>query len=236
LAQAELARQVDFNAAERAAANARRLAPDEPEVHHVSGLVSFARRDWKTARAHQERTLALDPGHSNALNELGRIKLKHLGHAGAVRHFIQAAQSAPGVSAYGYNVELVIRRVVSLTIYAASIASIVLLQVTMNHDVPRALIVIWYAVIATVSAGLGAVQLWRMPPQARALFRTRRVMLALAVAYGSILVAMIVATVTPIRALSGALLAATVLIVASRFAAYAILRYRRSTVGRARGA
>lgn len=237
LAQAQLAGQADFNAAEQAAANARRLAPDEPEVHYVSGLVSFAGGRSKAARAHQERALALAPAHSGALNELGRIKLKRLSHARAARHFIQAAQSAPGVSAYGNNVEVVVRRVVTLTIYAASLASIVLLNVTMDHHVARVMIVIGYAAIVGLSAGWGAVQLWRMPPQTRPLFRTRRFVLALGVAYGAIVVAATVAAVTPVHALSGALLAATVLIVASRFAAYAILRRNKSsTVGRTQGA
>ena len=43
-----------------AAAHARRLAPDEPEVHYVSGLVSFSNLDWTAARIHQERVLAPD--------------------------------------------------------------------------------------------------------------------------------------------------------------------------------
>src|SRR5262249_34270744 len=81
LAQAQLAGRLDFHGAERAAANARRLAPDEAEVYYVSGLVSFARAKWKAARAHQERALALDPAHSGALNELGRIKLRRGNHA-----------------------------------------------------------------------------------------------------------------------------------------------------------
>jgi len=237
LAQAELVRQMDHKAAERAAANARRLAPDEPEVHYVSGLVSFACGRWKAARAHQERTLALAPGHSGALNELGRIKLKHLSLARAAQHFIQAAQSAPEVSAYSRNVEVVIRRVVNLTIYAASVASIVLLIVTMDHHVARVMIVLGYAAIVALSAGLAAVQLWRMPPQTRPLLRTRRFVLALGLAYGSILLAAITAAVTPVDALSGALLAATVLIVATRFAAFAILLHNgKSTLGRTSGA
>jgi tetratricopeptide (TPR) repeat protein len=41
LAQAELAR--GYDAAERAAAKARELAPDEPEVHFVSGLIGTHR-------------------------------------------------------------------------------------------------------------------------------------------------------------------------------------------------
>lgn len=62
LAQAELATEADFlaqaesreayfTAAERAAATAVRLAPDEPDAHFTAGLVSYAQRKWKAARA-----------------------------------------------------------------------------------------------------------------------------------------------------------------------------------------
>jgi hypothetical protein len=64
--------------------------------------------------AHQERALALDPAHSGALNELGRISLHRGGHPRAASHFIQAARSAPGVSTYGRNVELLIQHVLAL--------------------------------------------------------------------------------------------------------------------------
>ena len=112
LAQAELATEADFlaqpltreayfHAAERAAANAIRLAPDEPDAHFTAGQVSYAQRNWKAARAHQERVLALDPAHSGALNELGRISLRRGASPRAARHFTQAARSAPGVSTYG---------------------------------------------------------------------------------------------------------------------------------------
>jgi tetratricopeptide (TPR) repeat protein len=197
LAQAQLATSVSFDAAGRAAANALRLAPDDPDAHFIAGKVSYAQGRWKAARAHQERALVLDPAHSGALNELGRIRLRHGGHAGAARHFIQAAQAAPGVSTYGRNVDVVVRRLVIRTIYAASVASLVLMYLTMATRLTRGPIVIGYMVIVLISAGFGAVQLRRMPPQTRPLFRTRRVRLALGVAYGSILVGVAVAAVTP---------------------------------------
>jgi hypothetical protein len=53
------------------------------------------------------------------------------------------------------------------------------------------------------------------------------------VAYGSILVGVAVAAVTPADALSGAIFAVTALIIASRWAAMAILRSKKiNTVGR----
>src|SRR6516162_5116541 len=73
--------------------------------------------------AHQERALALDPAHSGALNELGRISLHRGGHPRAASHFIQAARSAPGVSTYGRNAELSVQRVLGLTTRSVYLAS-----------------------------------------------------------------------------------------------------------------
>jgi tetratricopeptide (TPR) repeat protein len=226
LAQAEMARQVDSEAPERAAAKARELAPDEPEVHYVSGLVSFAGRRWKAARAHQERALALDAAHSGALNELGRIKLRRGNHAGAVQHFLQAAQSAPGQSIYGRNVDVAVRKAVAQPICIAVWANFMLLYATLPEKAPRVTLMVGYAAIAVLSAGFAAVYLWRMPPETHPLFRTRRVALPLAAVYGSILIAVIVAALTPVGALPGvlpgALLAVTALI-----AAYTILQNKK---------
>jgi Flp pilus assembly protein TadD len=224
LAQAELARQVDSEAAERAAAHARRLAPDEPEVHYVSGLVSFSNFDWTAARIHQERVLALDPGDSRALNELGRINLRRRRPGRAAQHFIHAAQSAPGQSIYGQNVDIAVRSAVALSIYIASMGNFALLYMTMIGNPPRTMIVIGLAAVAALGAGFGAVQLWRMPPETHPLFRTRRVALAVATAYGSILIVVVAAAVTPASALAGTLMAGIWLIFASRFAVWRILR------------
>jgi Flp pilus assembly protein TadD len=67
LAQARLATGVNFQGAEEAAAVALRLAPLEPDVHYTPGQVSYAQAEWKAARAHLERTLALDPAHGGRL-------------------------------------------------------------------------------------------------------------------------------------------------------------------------
>jgi Flp pilus assembly protein TadD len=234
LARAALATQVDYDIAEHAAARARTLAPSEPEVHHVSGLVSHARGKRREARAHQQRALALDPGHSGAMNELGRISLRGVGNARAAQHFVQAARSAPAVGAYGRNVEVVVRRVVIQTIYLASLASLALMYLTTFTHVARAVAVLWYATIALLSAGSAASQVRRMPRETWLLFRRPRIAWAAGLVYGTILLAMIVVTVVPIGALSGAVLAATVAIFVSRFAAQAILRPRRRR-WRARG-
>ncbi len=237
LAQAELARQqVDFDTAERAAAKARELAPDEPEVHYVSGLVSFARCRGKTSRqckaawAHQERALALNPAHAGALNELGRIKLRHRSPARAAQHFIHAAQSAPGERVYGQNVELAVRNAVAGPIFIALMGSFVLLYATVAGYLPRVTVVAGLAALAALSAGFGAAQLWRMPPETRPLFRTRRVALTRGTAYGSILITVAAAAVVPARALTGTLLAGSGLIYASGLAVGQMLRRKHERI------
>jgi hypothetical protein len=68
------------------------------------------------------------------------------------------------------------------------------------------------------------VQLRRMPSEIRPLFRTGRVMGALAVAYAPILFAVLAAAVVPAFILPAALLTAAAAMIAVRFAANAMLR------------
>ena len=233
LAQAFLATEVEFDAAERAVADSLRLAPGQPDVHFVAGQVSFARGKWKAARAHYERALALDPVHSGALNELGRIRARRADNVGAARHFVWAAQAAPDVSAYGRNVEVAIQRVMALTVIAAYTACLALVYLVVEPHAWPGTVVIAYTAAAAFSGSYGAVQLWRMPHEMRPLLRTRRVALALGSVYGAILITMIIVAVTPAHAVSGALLAAMALIFASWLAARAILRRKKdSSVGR----
>lgn len=221
LAQAQVAGQTDFAAAERAAATALRLAPDEPDVHFIAGKVSFACGKRKAARAHLERALALDPAHAGALNELGRHAADP---ARAARYFVHAAQSAPGVSGYGQNVDLTVRRLLALTVYVAGVTSLALGFLASYTRLGRGPVLIGYVVIVVLTVGFTTIQMRRMPPEARPLFQTHRIALALATVYGPILVAVIVAAVTPASALTGALLAVTALILVSRLVAYGILR------------
>jgi tetratricopeptide (TPR) repeat protein len=228
LAQAELAR--GYDGAARAAARARELAPDEPDVHFVSGLISYARYDFQAARDHQERALALNPGHSGAVNELGRIELRRHSQAGAVGHFIRAARSAPAERVFGRNVYVAIHGAVVVTIYMASMTSIMLLCVAMIGHLPLVTVVAGLGACAALGAGIGAVQLWRMPPEARPLFRTRRVALALGMGYGSIFIVAVAAAVAPATALTGTLAAGTGLIFATLVAVVLILRWKPKQV------
>ncbi|HUC21482.1 MAG TPA: tetratricopeptide repeat protein [Streptosporangiaceae bacterium] len=207
LARALLATQTDYLAqlehtyeeychdAEQATATALRLAPHEPDAHFTAGQVSYAQKKWKAAREHQERALALDPAHSGALNELGRISMHRGGSPQAARHFIQAARSAPGASAYGRNAELLLKRVLTRTTVVVGLASMALL-IALENPVPRRPAVLWYALAIVLVTGYGAVRLWRLPPDMRALLRTRRVGLALGALYGAVVIEVITVAVT----------------------------------------
>jgi tetratricopeptide (TPR) repeat protein len=224
LAQAELATKASYAAAERAAADARRLGPNEPDVYFISGKISLARGELRGAREYQERTLALDPAHSGAQNELGRISLHRVGMTQAARHFIQAARSAPRVTIYSRNVEIVVGRVVNLMIYVACLACLALVYATTVTHLSRSTVVLGLAGITALGTGLGALQIWRMPPETRPLFRTRRVIQALGLVYASFVIAMIAAAVAPTAALPATLIATVAITTVSRFAASMILR------------
>ena len=102
---------------------------------------------------------------------------------------------------------IAVHSAVALMIYIASMASIMLLCVTMIGHLPRVTVVAGLGVFATLGAGFGAVQLWRMPPEARPLFRTRRVALALGTGCSSIFIVVVAAVVAPATALIGTLAA-----------------------------
>ena len=59
------------------------------------------------AREHQENALALDPAHSGAMNELGRIRLRRNDPIGAIRHFLSAARATPDERIYARNIDVV---------------------------------------------------------------------------------------------------------------------------------
>jgi tetratricopeptide (TPR) repeat protein len=223
MAQAQLAADGDFAVAERAAAKALQLAPYEPDAHFTAGLVSYVQEKWPAARAHQERALALDPEHSGALNELGRISLRNGAHARAAQHFLQAARSAPGVSSYAQNIEVPVWRVLARTINAVFLATFALLYLTLETSVSRGTVVLGYVLATSLAGGYGAWQLRQMPPQLRLLFRIRRVGLALGVIYSAVLVESITAAVAPAHDLFLAMPSATALLAASALVGPAIL-------------
>lgn len=223
-AEAVVGARYDYDAAEKAAAEARRLAPDEAEVHYVSGRVSFARQKLHQASQHQERALALNPAHSGALNELGRINLRRRNAAGAAEHFIQAARAAPDLAVYGRNVEAAVRSLIGRLIYLVTLGCWIIVVITFSWHAARPFAITGLSAVTVAGAGMVAVRVRRMPSATRPLLRSRRVTLATGTVFGAILIALIASVVTPGTVLSGVLAVAGLLVIASRFIAYAILR------------
>jgi tetratricopeptide (TPR) repeat protein len=227
VAQAALAAH-RLDIATEAAGRARGLAPNEPDVHFLSGKVSLARGDLTQAREHQERALALDPGHSGAMNELGRIRLRRHDTAGAIRHFISAARTAPGERIYSRNIDVVLLRTVSRTIYVFTLIALILIWIPAVTHVDRLPFVIGLGALALVTIACFAWMVLRLPREARLLvrrtLRTPRVAAALALAVGGVAVAFGVVAFTPANDLAQLLPVAVVITVAARLAAFATLR------------
>ena len=98
-------------------------------MHFLSGKVSLARGRLAEAREHQEQALAFDPAHSGAMNELGRIRLRRHDTAGAIRHFISAARATPEERIYSRNIDVVLLRTVSRTIYVFTLIALILIWI-----------------------------------------------------------------------------------------------------------
>jgi tetratricopeptide (TPR) repeat protein len=187
--------------ASAAAAEARRLAPDEADVHFLSGKVSLARGDLTAARDHQERALSIDPGHSGAMNELGRIRLRKHDPSGAIRHFISAARTTPDEHIYSRNIDVVILRSISRTIYLFTAITLSLIWVPSIVHMSRFPYLTCLAVLLAATLASFTFMLARMPREARPVvrrtLRTRRVLLALALAGGGVAAAFAAVTLTP---------------------------------------
>ncbi len=213
VAQAGLAAQ-RLDVATEAAARARALAPNEPDVHFLSGKVSLVRSDLPAAREHQERALALDPGHSGAMN--------------AIRHFISAARATPDERIYSRNIDVVLLRTVSRTIYVFTLIALILIWIPAVTHVDRLPFVIALGTVAVVTAGCFAWMVLRLPREARLMvrrtLRTPRVAAALALALGGVAVAFGLVAFTPATDLAQVLPVAVVITVAARLAAFAALR------------
>ena len=237
LAQAALAAH-RLDAADDAAAQARALAPNEPDVHFISGKVSLSRGDLPTAREHQERAVALDPAHSGAMNELGRIRLRRNDPIGAIRHFLSAARATPDEQIYARNIDVVILRTVSRTIYVFTLIALILIWVPAVSHTSRMPFAIGLASLCAVTAAGFAWMMHRLPPAARVVvrrtLRAPRVAGALALAVGGVAVAFGLVAFTPELDIGEILPIAVVITVAARLAAFAALRgtARRQLRGR----
>jgi tetratricopeptide (TPR) repeat protein len=214
----------------RAASEARRLAPSYWQTHVcvAQAEVALARGDLEGARSHQEQALALDPAHSGAMNELGRIRLRRHDTAGAIRHFINAARTTPGEHIYSRNIDVVILRAVSRMIYFFVLIALILLWVPAVTHVSRFPFALGFGLLTAGTLASFAFLMVRLPAEARALvrrtLRTRRVCTALAVAVGGVTVAFASVALVPEAELPQTLPVAIILTLGARVAASARLR------------
>jgi tetratricopeptide (TPR) repeat protein len=233
VAEATLATGENFHLAEQAAAKARALAPNEPDAHVISGRVSFALDRRKAARAHLQRALALDPQHSGALNELGRVTAAGPFIGRAAQYLVQAVRAEPRVSTYSSNVHAAVRRTLSIVLYIGGIAATALYLATIMTHLSRAQILTALAACVLVMTVAGAAQYLQLPPQARSLIRHPPNLLALAAAYASFLVAFLMIALSSGAALPNVLAGAIAIILVSRLViTFALLRRKP---GRATG-
>jgi len=211
-----------------AAAEARKLAPNEPDVHFLSGKVALARADLDGARTHQERALALDPTHSGAMNELGRIRLRRHDTVGAIKHFISAARTTPGEHIYSRNIDVVIVRSVSRMIYVFVLVAMILLWIPALAHTGRAPLAAGFGTLAVATLAAFAIMVTRLPSEARLMARktvlSRRVLAALAVAFGGVGAAFAVVEFVPAAQLTQTLPIAIIITIVARVVATARLR------------
>lgn len=123
--------------AAQAAATALTLAPEVADVHVTAGKAALGRGDLADARRWQESALAIEPTHSGAINELGRISLRARDAVAAAEHFLRAARTSPGTGVFGRNTELALGRVArrlatSAALLAAETACLVLAALVGN--------------------------------------------------------------------------------------------------------
>jgi len=153
--------------AAQAATTALTLAPDVADVHVTAGKAALGRGDLSEARRWQESALAIEPTHTGAINELGRISLRSRDPAAAAGHFLRAARTAPGSGVFSRNTELALSRVargltVSAILITAAAAGVVLAALT--GSVPLALV---FALLVSLLAGRAGREIWRLPPAGR---------------------------------------------------------------------
>jgi hypothetical protein len=129
--------------------------------------VALADGDLARSRSHQQAALAADPGHSGAINELGRISLRERDVSAAAGYFLRAARAAPGVGIFGRNTEVALAKV--LTNIAVPVALLLALGVDLLILVPAGRLELIGVMVAltALACGYATFQVTRLPPDAR---------------------------------------------------------------------
>ena len=86
----------DLPAAEASAAEAERIAPNDPDAALAAGRVAAAKRDYDTAEKSVDRALALSPKMVDALLVKGQIAYARGDRGAALAAFSAAVDAAPG--------------------------------------------------------------------------------------------------------------------------------------------
>ena len=200
-----------------------------PTCTSCPAKVALARGDLDGARRHQERALALDPAHSGAMNELGRIRLRRHDTTGAIRHFINAARTTPGEHIYSRNIDVVIVRSVSRMISVFVYVALILLWIPTVTSVGALPLGAGFATLALATLGTLVVMLApALPREARLVARTtvlsKRVTAALAIVFGGVAAAYATDAFMPSDELPQTLLIAFFITIMARVVATARLR------------
>jgi peptidoglycan/LPS O-acetylase OafA/YrhL len=162
------------------------------------------------------------------MNELGRIRLRRHDTVGAIKHFISAARTTPGEHIYSRNIDVVIVRSVSRMVYIFVLVAMVLLWIPAVTHTGRLPLAVGFGTLAIATLASIAIMMTRLPSEARQLARrtvlSRRVVAALAVAFGGVAAAFAVVAFVPSASLPQTLPIAIIITIVARVVATARLR------------
>jgi tetratricopeptide (TPR) repeat protein len=146
--------------ARQAAVRAVELAPNEPDTHFAVGVVAARQRDVATATAAYERTLALDPRHARALNNLTVLR-GHRDLVAAARGFGSTLREEPDLTVGQENVTGLATVYVRRIYWAALAAYVVELVAAYDGVTPWT---VGIAVLLVVGVAAYSVRLGRAVP------------------------------------------------------------------------
>jgi hypothetical protein len=136
-------------------------------VQFTAGKVALAGGDLTRARAHQQAALAIDPDHSAAINELGRISLREQDIGGAAGYFLSAARAAPGVAIFGRNTEIALAKVLTNITVLASVVLAAGIVVPFLAGIKPIAYILVMTVLAALTCGYAGRQVARLPRAGR---------------------------------------------------------------------
>ncbi len=103
------------------------LAPDEPEVHFAAGMVALRRREYGRAGKSFQRTLALDPQHAPAKNNLGVVRLRRSRVTSAARLFLAAKRNSPELEVARRNLAGAVRQMLRMHLAICVVVAVLFL-------------------------------------------------------------------------------------------------------------